>query len=142
VVVTALIQALVGGLGLVLTGVPAAALLTALMLMFCLAQIGPAPVLLPAVIWLFWKDGVWWGTLLLVISLLATTLDNFVRPALIRKGVDMPLSIIFAGVIGGLMAFGIAGLFIGPVVLIVSFTELKAWVARGEGTDAAPAGEP
>ena len=142
VVVTALTQAAVGGIGLAISGVPTPALLTAVMLIFCLAQVGPGPVLVPAVIWLYWKDGALWGTVLLVISLVAMTLDNVVRPALIKKGVDMPLVMIFAGVIGGLMAFGVTGLFIGPVVLVVSFTLLKAWTKGGEPPDAAaPTGE-
>jgi len=56
-------------------------------------------------------------------------MDNFLRPILIRKGADLPLLLIFAGVIGGLLAFGIIGLFIGPVVLAVTYTLLGAWVA-------------
>jgi predicted PurR-regulated permease PerM len=129
VVVTAIIQATVGGIGLVVTGVPAAALLTAVMFMLCLAQIGPALVLIPTLICVYWKDGALWGTILLVFVLLAVTLDNFVRPVLIRKGADLPLVMIFAGVIGGLVAFGIIGLFIGPVVLAVAHTLLKAWIS-------------
>jgi predicted PurR-regulated permease PerM len=131
VVVTAVIQATVGGIGLVITGVPAAALLTAVMFMFCLAQIGPSLVLVPALIWVYWNDGALWGTILLVFVVLAVILDNFVRPVLIRKGVDLPLVMIFAGVIGGLIAFGIMGLFIGPVVLAVAHILLKAWVSGG-----------
>ena len=131
VVVTAIIQATVGGIGLAVTGVPAAALLTAVMFMLCLAQIGPALVLVPALIWVYWNDGVIWGTILLVFVILAMTLDNFVRPVLIKKGADLPLVMIFAGVIGGLIAFGIIGLFIGPVVLAVAHTLLKAWISGG-----------
>ena len=131
VVVTAIIQATVGGIGLAVTGVPAAGLLTALMFMFCLAQIGPALVLVPALLWVYWNDGALWGTILLAFVILAMTLDNFVRPVLIRKGADLPLVIIFAGVIGGLLAFGIMGLFIGPVVLAVAHTLLKAWISGG-----------
>ena len=131
VVVTAIIQATVGGIGLVVAGVPAAALLTAVMFMLCLAQIGPVLVLVPALIWVYWKDGALWGSILLVFVVLAVILDNFVRPVLIRKGVDLPLVMIFAGVIGGLVAFGIIGLFIGPVVLAVAHTLLKAWVSGG-----------
>ncbi|HWR70333.1 MAG TPA: AI-2E family transporter YdiK [Dehalococcoidia bacterium] len=131
VVVTAIIQATVGGIGLVITGVPAAALLTAVMFMLCLAQIGPVLVLVPALIWVYWSDGALWGTVLLVFVVMAVTLDNFVRPVLIRKGADLPLVMIFAGVIGGLIAFGIIGLFIGPVVLAVAHTLLKAWVLAG-----------
>jgi predicted PurR-regulated permease PerM len=57
------------------------------------------------------------------------TIDNFIRPVLIKKGADLPLVMIFSGVIGGLIAFGIIGLFIGPVVLAVAHTLLKAWVS-------------
>jgi predicted PurR-regulated permease PerM len=64
------------------------------------------------------------------------TIDNLVRPVLIRKGVDLPLIMIFAGVIGGLLAFGIMGLFIGPVVLAVAHALLKAWVSGGAQGDA------
>jgi predicted PurR-regulated permease PerM len=138
VVVTALIQAAAGGVGLFLTGIPAAALLTAVMLILCLAQVGPFLVLIPAVIWLYWSGQPARGTVLLVITVIAGTIDNFVRPFLIRKGADLPLLLIFAGVIGGLIAFGIIGLFIGPVVLAVTYTLLKDWVAGDtpeEGTE-------
>jgi predicted PurR-regulated permease PerM len=128
VVLTALIQTVLGGVGLFITGVPAAALLTAVMFMLCLAQIGPALVLVPAVIWLYWTDSALWGTILLIFTILALTIDNVVRPVLIKKGADLPLLLIFAGVIGGLIAFGIIGLFIGPVVLAVTYTLLKTWV--------------
>jgi len=131
VVLTALIQASVGGFGLLITGVPAAGLLTAVMFMLCLAQIGPFLVLLPAVIWLYWSGQPVWGTVLIVVSVVAGTLDNVVRPILIKKGADLPLLLIFAGVIGGLIAFGIVGLFIGPVVLAVTYTLLKEWVMDG-----------
>jgi predicted PurR-regulated permease PerM len=128
VVLTALIQTALGGVGLFITGVPAAALLTAVMFMLCLAQIGPALVLVPAVIWLYWTGSTLWGTILLIFTILALTIDNVVRPVLIKKGADLPLLLIFAGVIGGLIAFGIIGLFIGPVVLAVTYTLLKVWV--------------
>ena len=137
VVVTAIIQAAVGGAGLAITGVPAASVLTAVMFMFCLAQIGPALVLIPAVIWLYWKGEPIWGTVLLVFSIIAVTMDNFIRPVLIKKGADLPLVMIFAGVIGGLIAFGIIGLFIGPVVLAVTYTLLKAWVTGSSQEDEA-----
>jgi predicted PurR-regulated permease PerM len=131
VVGTALIQAALGGAGVFVTGVPAAALLTAVMLMLCLAQLGPFLVLIPAVIWLYWSGHPVAGTVLLVISIVAGTIDNVVRPFLIRKGADLPILLIFSGVIGGLIAFGIVGLFIGPVVLAVTYMLLKEWVVLG-----------
>ncbi len=128
IVLTAVIQAALGGIGLFITGVPAASLLTAVMFLLCLAQIGPALVLIPAVIWLYVQEGALWGTVLLIFTILALTLDNFIRPVLIKKGANLPLLLIFAGVIGGLIAFGVVGLFIGPVLLAVTYTLLKAWV--------------
>jgi predicted PurR-regulated permease PerM len=133
VVLTALIQAALGGAGLIVSGVPGAPILIAAMFMLCLAQIGPALVLIPAVIWLYWTGAALWGTVLLVFSFFALTLDNVIRPILIKKGADLPLLLVFAGVIGGLIAFGIIGLFVGPVVLAVTYTLLKAWVAGGAG---------
>ena len=132
VVVTAFVQATLGSLGLFLTGVPAATLLTAVMLILCLAQLGPSLVLIPSTIWLYWSGHPAWGTVLLVISLIASTIDNVVRPFMIRKGAPLPLLLIFSGVIGGIAAFGIIGLFIGPVILAVTYTLLKAWVAKDE----------
>ena len=129
VVLTALIQVAIAGIGLFVTGVPAAALLTAVMAILCLAQLGPILVLIPAIIWLYWSGQPVWGTVLIVFSVPAATIDNFIRPFLIRKGADLPLLLIFAGVIGGLIAFGIIGLFIGPVVLAISYTLLKIWVS-------------
>jgi predicted PurR-regulated permease PerM len=131
VVLTALIQAAIGGIGLFITGIPAAGLLTAVMVMLCLAQIGPFLVMVPAVIWLYWSGQPGWGTVLIVFAVVAGTIDNVIRPILIKKGADLPLLLIFAGVIGGLIAFGVIGLFIGPVVLAVSYTLLKAWVMGG-----------
>jgi len=129
VVVTALIQTALGGIGLFIAGVPAAALLTAVMLILCLAQLGPLLVLVPSVVWVYWSGQAAWGTVLLIFTVPAATIDNFLRPLLIRKGVDLPLLLIFAGVIGGLIAFGVVGLFIGPVILAIAYTLLKAWVS-------------
>jgi len=132
VVVTALIQSAIGGIGLFISGIPAAALLTAVMLFFCLCQLGPLPVMVPAVVWLFWSGSTGWGTTLLVFAVVTGVLDNVLRPLLIKRGADVPLLLIFSGVIGGLIAFGIMGLFIGPVVLTVTYTLLAQWVAAGE----------
>jgi predicted PurR-regulated permease PerM len=132
VVVTALAQTVLGGLGMAIAGIPFAGLLTAVILLFCIAQVGPMIVLIPAVVWLFWDDQTGWGIALLVWSLVVGTMDNFLRPYLIRKGADLPLLLIFAGVIGGLIAFGIIGLFVGPVVLAVAYTLLVQWMNERE----------
>ena len=138
VCVTALVQTVLGGIGLAVAGVPFAGLLAAVMLMLCIAQIGPGLILFPAVGWVFWTGDTGWGIFLLVWSLIVTTMDNFLRPMLIKRGADLPLLLIFAGVIGGLLSFGLVGIFVGPVVLAVTYTLLEAWVEGAQdktGTD-------
>ena len=88
------------------------------------------PVLLPAVVWLFWTDNIAWGVGLLVWTTFVGTMDNFLRPWLIQKGANLPLLLIFTGVIGGLVSFGLVGIFIGPVVLAITYTLLGAWMAE------------
>ena len=131
IVVTALVQSVVGGIGLLVTGVPHVVLLTALMFLLGIAQVGAVPVMLCAVLWLYWRDQTLWAMVLLGWSVVTGSLDNFLRPILIKKGADLPLLLVFAGVLGGLLAFGIIGLFVGPVVLAVSYTLLAAWVGDG-----------
>jgi predicted PurR-regulated permease PerM len=128
VVVTAVIQTLIAGIGLVVCSVPAAAFLTAACLMLCIAQLGPMLVMIPVVIWKFSTGDILWGSVLLVFALVSGTIDNFIRPILIRKGADLPLLLIFAGVIGGIVSFGIMGIFVGPVVLAVTYALIKEWV--------------
>jgi len=140
--VTALVQTLLGGIGLAIAGVPFAALLSALMLVLCIAQVGPTLVLLPAVGWMYWQGETGWATALLVWSLVVGSLDNFLRPVLIRRGADLPLLLIFAGVIGGLLSFGLIGIFVGPVVLAVTYTLMLAWIEDGLAKDEPDAAVP
>jgi predicted PurR-regulated permease PerM len=130
--VTAVVQSVLGGIGLAVADVPYAGVLTVVMFMFCIAQLGPVLVLAPATAWLYWSGDTGWGTFLLVVTLVVGTLDNVLRPMLIRMGADLPLLLIFGGVIGGLLAFGLVGIFIGPVVLAVAYRLLEAWTNRGE----------
>jgi len=140
VVVTALVQSVLGGIGLAIAGVPFAAMLTAVMFMLALAQIGPLPVLLGGLVWLWWQGNTGWFAALLVWTIVVGSLDNILRPILIKKGADLPLLLIFAGVIGGLFAFGLLGLFVGPVLLAVAYTLLDAWVKEASDADAPEGG--
>ncbi|SAK78533.1 membrane protein [Caballeronia hypogeia] len=128
IVVTAVTQSALGGIGLALAGVPAAGIITAVMLMLCLAQIGPLLPLLGGVAWLFWHQAHITASLLLVWSIMIAMLDNFLRPILIKRGVNLSMLLILSGVLGGMFAFGIVGLFIGPVILAVTSTILNAWI--------------
>ena len=83
---------------------------------------------------MFYEGHTGWGIFLIAITVATTTLDNILRPWLIRRGADLPLLLILTGVIGGLIAFGIVGLFVGPVLLAVSYTLLTAWMDEEEGS--------
>jgi predicted PurR-regulated permease PerM len=138
VVITALAQSILAGLGLAVVGIPYASLLTALIFMLTIAQIGPGPVLIPATIWLFWKGSTGWGSALLIWSIAVMGMDGILRPILIRRNANLPLLLIFAGVIGGLIAFGIIGLFIGPVLLAVCYTLMTAWIDEDKKQEGLP----
>jgi predicted PurR-regulated permease PerM len=128
VIVTAIVQTSIAVAGLVAASIPGAGLLAAVVLILSLAQLGPWLVMLPAVAWKFYSGDSLWGFVLLLFALVAGTIDNFLRPILIRKGADLPLLLIFAGVIGGIISFGLMGIFVGPVILAVTFVLLRDWV--------------
>jgi predicted PurR-regulated permease PerM len=128
VVGTAIVQATLAGLGLAVAGVPFAALLAVVAFILCIAQLGPGLVLTPAVAWLYWQGHTGDGTGLLLWTVVVVTLDNVLRPFLMTKGANLPMLLMFAGVIGGLLAFGLIGIFVGPVVLAISYTLLGAWI--------------
>ena len=132
VMLTSLADAVVGGIGLMIAGVPLAPVLTAVMFIFCVAQAGPGVVLIPAVIWMYVSGRYLMGTVLLVVTIIAIAIDNLLRPMLIKKEANLPMLLVLVGVLGGLAAFGLVGLFIGPAVLAVSYTLLRAWIAEDE----------
>jgi predicted PurR-regulated permease PerM len=132
VVVTAVAQTAVSGVGLLVVGVPFAGLLTAAIFILCLIQVGPGLVLVPVVAWMYYSGDAVWATVMLVFTIVAGTMDQFIRPVLIRRGADLPILLILAGVIGGLIAFGVLGIFIGPTVLAIAYTLLNAWMADAD----------
>ena len=129
VVLTPLIQAILAGIGMAIAGVPSFGLLAAIVLVSCLAQAGPIPALLLPVIWLYARGATLPATLLLGWALVIHITGPVLRPLLIKRGVDLPFSLILSGVIGGVMAFGVVGLFLGPVLLAVGATLLENWMA-------------
>ena len=128
VVLTALSQTAVGGIGLAVCGIPFAAVLTAAMFMLAIAQIGAILVMIPSVVWLYWSGSTGWGTVLLIWTVVVGIMDNVIRPILIKKGANLSLMLVFSGVVGGLIAFGLIGIFVGPVVLAVAQALLSAWM--------------
>jgi predicted PurR-regulated permease PerM len=132
VIVTALIQSALAGLGLWVCGVPHPGVLTAIAFVLGVAQLGPLLVLGPAVAWLFSTGETGWALALLIWSIPVIALDNVLRPILIRRGVALPMLLIIAGVIGGLIGFGVIGLFVGPVILAATYTLVGAWIAESQ----------
>ncbi|MEZ5964916.1 MAG: AI-2E family transporter YdiK [Planctomycetota bacterium] len=130
VVATALVQAVVGGLGLLIAGVPAWLILTAIMFLTSIAQLGAAPILACAAGWTFLQGHTGWGIALVVWTLVVGSLDNVLRPMLIGREAKLSFLMVFAGVLGGLVAFGPVGLFAGPVVLAVTGSLLGAWLRQ------------
>jgi predicted PurR-regulated permease PerM len=128
VVVTAVIQTILTAIALSLADVPGVGLLAGIAFLLCLAQLGPTLVLLAATGWLYWSGQITAAIVMLVASFAIGALDNILRPILIKKGADLPLLLVFAGVIGGIFAFGILGVFVGPVLLAVTKTLFDVWL--------------
>src|SRR5262252_10432651 len=144
VVGTAAIQAIVMAIGLVVAGVPGAALLGFVTLLLALSQIG-APLIIVvwggAAVWLFGQDQQGWGIFLIVWGLIVSMMDNVIKPWLIGFGVAMPMSLTILGVFGGFVAFGFLGLFIGPTLIAVGFTLLEAWSGTPAAQPERPTGD-
>jgi len=139
VIGVSLLQAAVAGLGLQLAGAPGASLLTLCILVLAIIQIGPMLVVIPSVLW-SWTELSTFPALLFTSCMLTVTLvDNVLKPLVIARGLTTPLLVIVVGVIGGVLAHGIIGLFVGPVVLAVGWELLGAWLRGGETPAGAPA---
>jgi predicted PurR-regulated permease PerM len=124
---TALVQGVMAGVGLLIAGVPGAALLAMLTFFLSVVPLGPPLVLVPAALWLFHQGSTGWGVFMLIWALAVSTIDNFVKPWLISQGSDMPFVLILFGVLGGALAFGFIGVFIGPTLLAVGHRLFKEW---------------
>ena len=129
VIGVAVIQALLAGIVLSLAGVPAAGLLAFAILVLCIVQIGPAPVVLPLLIWAWATMPTASALVLTLVMVPITLLDNVLKPMLMSRGLTTPTLIILIGVIGGTITHGLIGLFLGPVVLAVLYDLVVAWVS-------------
>jgi len=126
---TGLVQALMAGIGFFIAGVPGAALLALLTFFLSVVPVGPPLVWLPAALWLFHQGSTGWGIFMLAWGVLVSSVDNVVKPWLISQGSDLPFILIFFGVLGGALAFGFIGVFIGPTLLAVGYRLVEEWAA-------------
>src|SRR5882757_3442663 len=128
VIGVAIIQSLLAGISFKLAGVPSAGLLAFAVLILTIVQIGAAIVLFPAIIWI-WTDKDFTTALLLTLFLgIVGVLDNILKPLVMGRGLTTPALVIFVGVIGGTLAHGIVGLFIGPIILSLAWELTVAWI--------------
>lgn len=131
----ALIQSLLAALGFLIGGLPGAGLWAVLFLIAAVLQVG-AIVLLPAVIYMFAISSVTKAVIFTVWCLIVALVDNVLKPLLLARGVAVPIAVVFLGAIGGFMAMGLIGLFVGAIVLSVGYKLFVAWL------DSAPATTP
>ena len=125
---TALAQAVVAGIGFLIAGVPGVALLALLTFFASVVPIvGTALVWLPAALWLFNQGATGWGIFMIIWGVVVANLDNVVKPWLISQGSNMPFILIFFGVLGGAIAFGFIGVFLGPTLIAVGFRLVTEW---------------
>jgi predicted PurR-regulated permease PerM len=128
VIGVAIIQALLAGVGFKLAGIPGAGLLAFAVMLLTIVQIGAVFVLFPVIIWI-WIDKDFTTALLLTLFLcIVGVLDNVLKPLVMGRGLTTPTLVIFIGVIGGTLAHGIVGLFIGPIILSVTWELTVAWI--------------
>jgi len=129
---TAVVQGAMTTFGLWLSGVPHPALLGLLAGVVSILPIGAPVVWIPATIWLLANGSTGWGIFMGLYGAFGiSSVDNFIRPWLISRGADLPLLLTLLGALGGALAFGFLGLFLGPVLLAVAFTIIRDWTAEG-----------
>jgi predicted PurR-regulated permease PerM len=127
---TALLQAVMMGIGLLIAGVPGAALLALLTFFASIVPIvGTGLVWVPAALWLFHQGLTGWGIFVLIWGVGVANIDNFVKPWLISQGSNLPFILIFLGVVGGALTFGFIGVFLGPTLLAVGYRLLAEWIS-------------
>jgi len=91
---------------------------------------GPPLVWVPAAIWLFYQGSIGWGIFMIIWGLGVSSIDNVLKPLIISRGSDMPFVLILFGIVGGALAFGFIGVFLGPTLMAIGFRVLAWWSNR------------
>jgi predicted PurR-regulated permease PerM len=128
VIGVAVLQSLLAGIGLKIAGVPHAGVLAFAVLVLAIVQIGSLPILLPVIIWAWSVKDIGTALLITIYLVLVGLSDNALKPLLMGRGLSTPVLVIFMGVLGGTLAHGIVGLFVGPIILAVAWELLMAWI--------------
>jgi len=139
VIGVSMLQALLAGIGLLVAGIPAAGILSFLVLFLGIIQVGPSIVLLPLIIWSWFSMGTTAAVLFTAYMLPVNLIDNVLRPLVMAKGLSTPMLVILVGVLGGTLAHGILGLFVGPIVLSIAWQLVVTWMQDDSAKIAAAA---
>ena len=132
---TALAQALVAALGFTIAGVPAPVLLASLVFLLSMVPVGPPLVWGGAALWLYDRGELGWAIFMVLYGVLAiSSVDNIVKPLLIARTSSLPLLVAVLGVFGGVLAFGLVGLFLGPTLLALGISLTQRWLKLRDAT--------
>ena len=128
----AIIQGVLAGIGLAVIGVPAPGIWAGLVLVLAIIQLPPLIVLGPIAVWVFSVADPVPATIFAVYAFIVSISDSFLKPMFLGRGMEIPMLVILLGAIGGAMALGIIGLFIGAIVLALGYEILMAWMNTDE----------
>ena len=132
---TALAQGVLASIGFVIAGVPGAMLLGVVTFFASVVPVGPPMVWGGAAIWLFQQGDVGWAVFMAAWGFfLVSTVDNVIKPFIISRGSSLPFAVVFLGVLGGVLAFGVIGAFLGPTLLALGYRLLEEWTSPGVET--------
>lgn len=131
----AVIQAFMAGLGFFVAGVPAAGLWTFFCLIFAIIQVGVGPILIPVIIYLFNTADTTTAVVFLIWGIIVMISDNILKPILLGRGAPVPMLVVFLGSIGGFIASGFLGLFLGAVILSLGYKLFQTWIAMDSETE-------
>jgi len=122
------LQSVVGGIGMVFAGVPGTSLLALAILVLGIVQIGSLIIIAPLIAW-SWLT-LTTGTALAFTACMSIVIvmENFLKPFVLTRGLTTPMLVTLIGVVGGVFAYGLAGLFVGPLVLAVAWDLAMAWI--------------
>ena len=129
----AVIQSILAGLGMLVVGVPAAGLWTLMILILAVMQLPSTIILIPVIFYVFSTSSTGVAIVFAIWSMLVGLSDNVLKPLLMGHGSSVPMLVLFMGSLGGFMAGGILGLFVGAVILSLGYTVFMAWIDDADG---------
>ena len=127
----ALIQALLAGIGLIAAGVPGAGFWALIVLLLAIVQLPALLILGPIIVYVFSVETTVTAVVFMIWSIIVSASDSFLKPLFLGRGVEVPMLVILIGAIGGMILSGIIGLFVGPIILAISYTLFMAWLDEG-----------